>query len=148
VLAERGDERVTAVGRLLRATRLDELPQLANVLLGSMSLVGPRPERPHFVEQFSARIPGYELRHAVKPGLTGLAQVSGGYATSAEHKLRFDLVYIYNYSLWLDLEIVFRTLLTLLHPARAEGIEKIDVGSETAVAALAVECNNKEVTHV
>jgi exopolysaccharide biosynthesis polyprenyl glycosylphosphotransferase len=148
VLAERGDGRVTAVGRLLRATRLDELPQLANVLLGSMSLVGPRPERPHFVEQFSARIPGYELRHAVKPGLTGLAQVSGGYATSAEHKLRFDLVYIYNYSLWLDLEIVFRTLLTLLHPARAEGIEKIDVGSETAVAALAAECNNKEVTHV
>lgn len=143
VLSSGKDGRVTALGRLLRLTRIDELPQLVNVLLGAMSLVGPRPERPHFVAQFAAEIPGYDLRHAVKPGLTGLAQVAGGYATPPEHKLRFDLVYIYNYSLWLDLRILCQTLPALLHGAQGECIEKMAV-----VRAEAGECDNKEITRV
>lgn len=121
VLASRDDPRLTAVGRLLRATRLDELPQLFNVLAGSMSLIGPRPERPHFVRQLRKQLPGYDLRLAVKPGITGLAQVNGSYWTRPELKLRLDLMYIYNYSLALDVKILLRTLLIVLDPGRAVG---------------------------
>jgi exopolysaccharide biosynthesis polyprenyl glycosylphosphotransferase len=121
VLAARQDARVTAVGRWLRATRIDELPQLFNVLFGEMSLVGPRPERPEFVRALKERLPGYEFRLAVKPGITGLAQVYGRYSTAPQSKLRFDLMYIYNYSLLLDLQILFKTVLTVLQPGQAEG---------------------------
>ncbi len=114
VLAARTDPRVTPVGRILRSLRIDELPQLLNVLRGDMSLVGPRPERPRFVEQFRASVPGYAARFAVRPGLTGLAQVNGGYHTSAENKLRFDLAYIANWSPWLDASILFKTIKTVL----------------------------------
>ncbi|HET8645342.1 MAG TPA: sugar transferase, partial [Vicinamibacteria bacterium] len=98
VLARRHDARVTALGRWLRALRLDELPQLWNVLRGDMSLVGPRPERPEFVHDHAATIPGYALRHRVRPGITGLAQVLGDYESSAADKLRFDLAYVMNQS--------------------------------------------------
>ena len=112
VMAAPQDDRVTPVGRLLRATRLDEIPQLWNVLNGSMSIVGPRPERPEFAKHFALEIPGYRERWAVKPGLTGLAQVRGGYHTSPTYKLKYDLAYIYNYSLALDVRIVIETLKT------------------------------------
>ena len=114
VLARDGDERVTSVGRLLRATRVDEIPQLLNVLNGTMSLIGPRPERPEFVSELAARIPGYRERWLVKPGLTGLAQVRGEYPTSPAYKLKYDLAYIHNYSLLLDLRIMAETVKALL----------------------------------
>ncbi len=114
VLSSPGDPRVTSIGRFLRATRIDEIPQLCNVLMGDMSLVGPRPERPEFTEQFSRRVPGYSLRHAVRPGLTGLAQVAGDYSTEPEIKLRYDLAYLNNWSFGLDLAILLRTLPVVL----------------------------------
>jgi sugar transferase (PEP-CTERM system associated) len=111
------DRRVTRLGRVLRALRLDELPQLVNVLRGEMSFVGPRPERPHFVEQLRKVIPYYDERHNVPPGITGWAQVKFGYGSTiedAERKLQFDLYYIKNMSPFLDLAIVFDTLKVML----------------------------------
>src|SRR5688572_11014253 len=111
--ARSGDERVTRVGRIIRKTRLDELPQLWNVLRGDMSFVGPRPERPFFVEQLAQEIPFYQQRHSIKPGLTGWAQVKYQYGSSIEdamEKLRYDLYYIKHLSLALDLSIVFDTV--------------------------------------
>ncbi len=110
VLASQNDPRVTPLGRFLRRFRLDELPQLLNVLKGEMSFVGPRPERPRFVADFERQVPGYAARHKVKPGITGLAQVRGHYDTRAENKLRYDLAYIYNYGFVLDLMILLETL--------------------------------------
>ena len=114
VLAQRNDPRLTSVGGFLRRYRLDELPQLWNVLAGEMSLVGPRPERPGFVQQHLARVPGYAERFAAPPGLTGLAQVNGEYHSTPENKLRYDLAYIANRSLWLDLSILVRTVRIVL----------------------------------
>jgi lipopolysaccharide/colanic/teichoic acid biosynthesis glycosyltransferase len=112
--SKEGDTRVTSVGRFLRRSRLDELPQLWNVLRGDMSLVGPRPERPEFTREFTKTVPGWALRHAIRPGLTGLAQVSGEYSTEPEIKLRYDLAYLNNWSLGLDLSILLRTLRVIL----------------------------------
>ena len=109
------DPRLTRLGRFLRSTSLDELPQLYNVLRGDMSLVGPRPERPHFVSQFRSRYPSYEARHRVPSGLTGWAQVHGLRGdTSIAERARFDNYYIENWSLWLDVKIVLRTFATLV----------------------------------
>jgi Undecaprenyl-phosphate glucose phosphotransferase len=106
------DPRVTPFGRILRRSNLDELPQLWNVLRGDMSIVGPRPERPHFVEQFKHRIPQYMLRHKVKAGLTGWAQVNGWRGnTPLEKRIEYDLYYIENWSVRLDLKIMWLTLL-------------------------------------
>ena len=113
VLATPDDERVIGVGRFLRATRIDEIPQLLNVLNGTMSLVGPRPERPELTQAMVREIPGYAERWLVKPGLSGLAQVRGEYNTSATYKLKYDLAYIHNYSLLLDLRIMAETVRTL-----------------------------------
>lgn len=113
-LATADDPRVTRVGRLLRRLHLDELPQFLNVLAGDMSLIGPRPERAFFVERFEAQMPAYRLRHTVKPGITGLAQVHGRYDTTVGHKLRYDLVYINNMSPLLDLKILVLTLRSVL----------------------------------
>jgi sugar transferase (PEP-CTERM system associated) len=107
-----GDPRITRVGNFLRKSRIDEFPQLVNVLRGDMSFVGPRPERPVFVEELQAHIPYYGERHSVKPGITGWAQVRNGYTASIEEseaKLRFDLYYIKNMSFWLDLQILLDT---------------------------------------
>lgn len=113
------DDRVTRVGRFLRPTHLDELPQLFNVLRGEMSLVGPRPERPHFVEQFGEEIDGYHFRHRVPVGMTGWAQVNGYWGdTSIETRVRLDNRYIENWSLWRDLVIGLRTIPTLLGKRR------------------------------
>ncbi|HTL45314.1 MAG TPA: TIGR03013 family XrtA/PEP-CTERM system glycosyltransferase [Vicinamibacterales bacterium] len=117
VWAKDGDERVTRVGRFIRTTRLDELPQLWNVLRGDMSFVGPRPERPFFVDELSRQIPFYQQRHAVKPGLTGWAQVKYRYGSSLEdamEKLRYDLYYIKHLSVFFDLTIVFDTVKVVL----------------------------------
>ena len=114
VLAAPDDPRVTAIGRALRSARIDEIPQLWNVLRGEMSLVGPRPERPEFSERFAQTVSGYTLRHAARPGLTGLAQVSGEYSTEPEIKLRYDLAYLNNWSFGLDLAILLRTLPVIL----------------------------------
>lgn len=110
----RHDERLTRLGGWLKLFRLDELPQFWNVIRGDMSLVGPRPERPCFVAEFERTIPGYAKRHQVRPGITGLAQVCGGYHTHARDKLRFDTLYVTNRSFWLDLSILLRTLLVIL----------------------------------
>jgi sugar transferase (PEP-CTERM system associated) len=117
VWASEGDSRVTRIGRIMRTTRLDEIPQLWNVLRGDMSLVGPRPERPHFVQQLAEEIPFYPLRHVVKPGVTGWAQINYGYANSVDHaveKLQYDLFYIKNMSWVLDALVVFETIKTVL----------------------------------
>jgi exopolysaccharide biosynthesis polyprenyl glycosylphosphotransferase len=114
VLASENDPRITWLGRALRAARLDELPQLWNVLRGDMSFVGPRPERPEFVGRFEREIHGYGERFKIRPGLTGYAQVNGEYHTSPATKLKYDLAYIYNRSLWLDLKIMSETVKVIM----------------------------------
>jgi exopolysaccharide biosynthesis polyprenyl glycosylphosphotransferase len=114
VMAEPGDVRITPVGRFLRRYRLDEIPQLVNILKGDMSFVGPRPERPYFVERFVAETPGYRERFTVRPGVTGLAQVSGGYATTPERKLKYDLIYMYHQTPAMDAQILAETLRVVL----------------------------------
>ena len=111
--AKKNDSRVTKFGRLLRITRIDELPQLINVFRGEMSLIGPRPERPEFVKKLEKQIPHYSLRHIIRPGLTGWAQVNypyGASANDARRKLRYDLYYLKNRSLVLDSEIILKTI--------------------------------------
>jgi len=113
VWATQHDPRVTPVGRFLRKTRLDEVPQFWNILKGDMSLIGPRPERPHFVDQLVQQIPFYRVRHAVKPGLTGWAQVLFPYGASVDDtlsKLEYDLYYIKNQSILLDISILLKTI--------------------------------------
>jgi len=114
VLSSANDGRVTLIGRALRRLKIDELPQFYNVLRGDMSVVGPRPERKCFVEQFSESIPGYAARHHVKPGITGPAQVYGRYTTDPEVKLKYDLMYVYGGSLFTDLKILARTIPVLI----------------------------------
>ena len=112
-----GDQRITAIGGILRRLRLDELPQLLNVLLGEMSLIGPRPERPEHEHQLELSIPHYRKRHWMRPGLSGWAQVCAPYASSIEDsdlKLSYDLYYLRHFSTWLDLVILFRTIKTVL----------------------------------
>jgi len=119
VLASENDPRVTRVGRFLRATRLDELPQLVNVLKGDMSIVGPRPERPFFVNELIKENPEYIYRMNVKSGITGLAQIAGRYSTSPEYKLKYDLLYTKSYSPARDLAILLQTVKVILMKDRA-----------------------------
>jgi exopolysaccharide biosynthesis polyprenyl glycosylphosphotransferase len=117
IWAQQNDPRITRVGRFIRATRIDELPQLVNVLAGEMSLVGPRPERPHFVEQLSRAIPFYCQRSYVKPGVTGWAQINFPYGASVEdarEKLAYDLYYLKNRSLLLDAAVLVSTVRVVL----------------------------------
>jgi exopolysaccharide biosynthesis polyprenyl glycosylphosphotransferase len=114
VLAQPGDPRLTPIGALLRSFRLDEIPQLLNVLQGTMSLVGPRPERPGFVQRYLQEVPGYAERFSLAPGLTGLAQVNGDYHSTPQNKLRYELAYLANWTLWLDLSILLRTVKIVL----------------------------------
>jgi lipopolysaccharide/colanic/teichoic acid biosynthesis glycosyltransferase len=117
VWAQENDPRITRIGRFTRLTRIDELPQLWNVIKGEMSFIGPRPERPEFNSALAEKIPFYDLRHSVRPGLTGWAQVKYPYGASVEdarEKLQYDLFYIKNYSLLLDLEILVKTVQVVL----------------------------------
>lgn len=131
VLADDVDKRITKIGRILRATRMDEIPQVFNILIGDMSIVGPRPERPFFVDQFNEEIPEYDLRHRVKAGLTGLAQVQGKYNTTVQDKLKYDLLYINGYSIALDIKLIMQTLNILLRKNSTEGIRSVtELGDE------------------
>jgi lipopolysaccharide/colanic/teichoic acid biosynthesis glycosyltransferase len=115
--AQRGDARIIPVGRLLRRMRIDELPQLINVLRGEMSMVGPRPECIEYMEELSRKVPGYVQRLGLKPGLTGIAQIEAGYANdldSYRRKVAYDLLYLQNCSLWNDLRIMLRTVRVVL----------------------------------
>ncbi len=117
VWAGENDPRITAVGKILRKTRIDEIPQFINILLNDMSLIGPRPERPQIVNRLKNKIPLYSRRHRLKPGITGWAQIKGGYDTSIEdvqRKLEYDLYYLENLSLRMDLKIMLRTIYTMI----------------------------------
>ena len=122
VLAEKNDNRITKFGNFLRKFRIDELPQFFNVFIGDMSLVGPRPERPVFTKEYSKAMLLYDYRHRVRAGLTGLAQISGYYSTTAEDKLKHDLYYVENYSILFDIKIMLLTIEVFLEPSKAEGL--------------------------
>lgn len=129
-----GDPRITPVGKFIRATRVDELPQIFNILKGDMSIVGPRPERIEHVEYYSREIPEFEYRMKVKGGLTGYAQVYGKYNTTAYDKLKLDLMYIQNYSLLLDIEIIFKTVKIIFMKESTEGFSEEEIRSIHEVA--------------
>ena len=117
VFASANDKRITPFGKFLRKSRVDELPQFINVLKGDMAVIGPRPERPFFVEEIASVMPFYETRHVIKPGLTGWAQVNYSYGESIDEsliKLQYDLYYIKHRSVFLDLSITFKTITTVL----------------------------------
>lgn len=128
--AQKDDPRITKVGKLLRACRLDELPQLINIFRGDMSVVGPRPERPFFVEQFEDEIENYDYRFRVKAGLTALSHVYGRYSTDIHDRTCYDLYYIANYSLLLDIKIILLTAKTMFQKSAAEGVEEYNTPKE------------------
>ena len=139
MLAQENDPRITKLGRFLRAVRLDELPQIWNVVIGDMSIVGPRPERPFFVEKFIEKTPEYAYRHNVKPGITGMAQVYGKYNTTAFDKLVYDLMYIEKCGILTDLAIIIQTVKVLFTKSATEGtgieqkpldLDKYDIGKD------------------
>ena len=125
-LAARDDDRVTPIGRFIRKTRLDEIPQFFNVLAGTMSLVGPRPERPEIAKQYEEIYPNFSLRTKVKAGITGLAQVYGKYGTIPEEKLCLDILYIEKFSIWQDVKLLLQTVKVVFLPNSAEGITSDD----------------------
>nr|MDD6335751.1 sugar transferase [bacterium] len=135
-LATQGDDRITPVGRFIRRVRLDEIPQLINIFKGEMSIVGPRPERIENVEAYQAQLPEFSYRLKVKAGLTGLAQVQGRYNTSPRDKLMFDLQYIQNFSIWLDLRILLQTIKTLFTPESTQGFDEGQTASTVAAAGV------------
>lgn len=122
-LASKNDSRITPVGKFIRATRIDELPQLFNILKGEMSFIGPRPERPEIIDQYLEEMPEFAFRMKVKAGLAGYAQVYGKYNTTPYDKLKLDLTYIEQYSVWLDLKLMMLTLKILIKPESTEGVE-------------------------
>ena len=122
-LAAKNDSRVTPVGKFIRKVRLDELPQLINIIKGDMSFVGPRPERPEIIAQYMEIMPEFAYRMKVKAGLAGYAQVYGKYNTTPYDKLKLDLAYIENYSVWLDIKLMILTVKVLLWPDSTEGVE-------------------------
>lgn len=123
-LAAKNDSRITPVGKFIRAVRIDELPQLLNILKGDMSFIGPRPERPEIIAQYMEDMPEFALRMKVKAGLAGYAQVYGKYNTTPYDKLKLDLSYIETYTLWLDIKLMLLTLKILFKPESTEGIEE------------------------
>ncbi|MDO5401072.1 MAG: sugar transferase [Eubacteriales bacterium] len=143
VLATDRDPRITKVGRFIRATRLDELPQILNILKGDMSIVGPRPERKVIADEYCKDIPEFAYRLKVRGGLTGYAQIYGKYNTSAYDKLRLDLMYIENYSLMLDIKLIILTLRIIFSKDSTEGIDKAEE-LQTQAAKLLAELDREE----
>ena len=137
------DPRITKVGRVIRATRIDELPQILNILKGDMSVVGPRPERLEHVQKYSEDLPEFAYRLKVKGGLTGYAQIYGKYNTSAYDKLRLDLMYIANYSLLLDIKLILLTIRVMLQKESTEGFEKLEEFEKMKQEALRQVSENK-----
>lgn len=123
-LAAKGDSRITPIGRFLRATHLDELPQIFNILKGEMSFVGPRPERREIAREYEELVPEFSFRLKVKAGLTGYAQVYGKYNTTPYDKLKLDLTYIENYSVWMDLKLMLMTFKVMFQKENTEGVDK------------------------
>lgn len=121
-LAAKNDSRITPVGKFIRMTRIDELPQLINIFKGDMSFIGPRPERPEIIDQYLEEMPEFSFRMKVKAGLAGYAQVYGKYNTTPYDKLKLDLTYIEQYSFWLDLKLMLLTLKILIKPESTEGV--------------------------
>ena len=121
-LAKANDSRITPIGRFIRSTRIDELPQLFNIIKGDMSFVGPRPERPEIIKEYMENMPEFSFRLRVKAGLTGFAQIYGKYNTVPYDKLKLDLFYIENYSLWLDIKLILMTVKTILKKDSPEGL--------------------------
>lgn len=126
-LASKNDDRITPVGKFIRKCRIDELPQLINILCGDMSFIGPRPERPEIIKQYVEVMPEFVYRMKVKAGLAGFAQVYGKYNTTPYDKLKLDLIYIERYSLWMDIKLMLLTLKVLLWPDSTEGVESEQV---------------------
>jgi len=129
-LAKEHDDRITPVGKILRHLRLDELPQLINIIKGEMSIVGPRAERPEIAEQYEKEIPEFAYRLKVKAGLTGYAQVLGRYNTTPYDKLMWDLMYIESYSLFMDLKIIMMTVKILFMPESTSGVGENEVTAQ------------------
>ena len=123
VLAKEGDSRITPIGKFIRKVRFDELPQLFNILMGDMTFVGPRPERPELFEEIIKDIPEFKYRLNVKAGLTGYAQIYGKYNTSMRDKLLLDIYYIENYSLISDIKLLIMTLKVIFIPESTEGVK-------------------------
>jgi exopolysaccharide biosynthesis polyprenyl glycosylphosphotransferase len=121
-LAEEHDDRITPIGRFLRSIRMDELPQLFNIIAGDMSMVGPRPERPEIAEEYLAEMPEFEYRLKMKAGLTGYAQVYGNYSTTPYDKLKLDICYIESYSIWLDIKLILLTAKIIFQRESTKGI--------------------------
>ena len=144
--AAEDDPRITKVGKVIRAMRVDELPQILNILRGDMSIVGPRPERTEHVEKYSKEIPEFEYRLKVKGGLTGYAQIYGKYNTNAYDKLRMDLMYIENYSILLDIKLILMTVQTMFKKESTEGFDR-DMGNEVVEIAATSE-QSTEINHV
>ena len=126
-LASKNDSRITPIGKFIRACRIDELPQLFNILAGDMSFIGPRPERPEIIKQYMETMPEFAFRMKVKAGLAGYAQVYGKYNTTPYDKLKLDLAYIENYSVWLDFKLMLLTLKILFTPDATEGVESSQI---------------------
>lgn len=148
-LAKENDERITPIGKFIRATRLDELPQLFNILAGDMSFVGPRPERPELIKEYSEDMPEFPFRMRVKAGLTGYAQVYGKYNTTPYDKLKLDLFYIENYSFWTDIRLILMTVKTIFKHGATEGV---DENQDNALKSQGDEENIedivKEIVHI
>ncbi len=141
-LASKNDDRITPIGKFIRACRIDELPQLFNIIKGDMSFVGPRPERPEIIEQYMEEMPEFAFRMKVKAGLAGYAQVYGKYNTTPYDKLKLDLFYIENYSVWMDLKLMLLTLKIVLKPESTEGVDQKQV---TALKEASKEENDTEM---
>lgn len=123
-LASKNDNRITPIGKFIRKVRIDELPQLFNIIKGEMSFIGPRPERPEIIEQYLKEMPEFAYRTKVKAGLAGYAQVYGKYNTTPYDKLKLDLTYIENYTLWMDIKLMLLTLKILFSPESTEGVDE------------------------